>query len=480
MVTTVRERPADADTDGVFTIGSHRPRPSRAGAVALAVGCVLAVFAQASAAASFPLSIPAPAQGTPRVLAAGEEGASVVVWATDSVYQGYGALTVDTIGAGPDPVRSRWSARRSLLAGSARDRAGNLDLLTMVGANARSTDEPRLVLYRARQNGGVRRVWSGGAGWQAAVARRGKRLAIAWIKTVAGRRGHPPHVVLRLVTSPDGKRFSRPRTINDVLPSTPDADDPGFVNDLALTLDPSGQPVVALTAPRRRAYRLVLASLTAAGRVRTRQLTRGVDGLVQAETTVGGRVVVVVEDTGIEGEGGECVADQEPRKIFATVREPRASRFEAVVLLHSGPYSCADAAARLVTNDTDQPAVLWGSAPETPPSAPIVKLAIARRGKAFAPPVTIASGAMLRTATYHGGGMLLAVTTRPVDPDYPYGGPLVLQAITSGSGVGPFEPVDPAGASVVLSDTTDDGTNSLVAWLPTGSRDLRLNGFGGQ
>lgn len=147
--------------------------------------------------------------------------------------------------------------------------------------------------------------------------------------------------------------------------------------------------------------------------------------------------------------------------------------------MDSGPYSCADSAAQLVTNAGEPPAVLWGSAAEAPQTPPTVKLAIAQRGQPFGPPATIASGALLCTATYHDGGMLFAVTTRPIDATDPYGGPLVLQAITSGSGVGALEPVDPAGAQNVLSDTTDNGTDSLIAWQPTGSRDLHLTGFGG-
>ncbi|MDP1849908.1 MAG: hypothetical protein Q8K79_19135 [Solirubrobacteraceae bacterium] len=350
----------------------------------------------------------------------------------------------------------------------------------MVGSATHSADEPRLVLYRARQNGGVRRVWSAGAGRQAAVARRGKRLAIAWIKTIRERGTGAGRVVLRLVTG-TGKRFARPRTIEHVLPSWLADDEPAFVNDLALTLDVSGHPVVALTVSRRGAPVLVLASLTNTGRVRARQLTRGVDGLVNAQTTRGGRVAVTVEDTGIEGERGECVGDQRPRQIWGTVREPKATRFGAVVRLHSGAFSCADSAAQLVTNAGERPAVLWGSANAAPQAPPTVKLATAAVGKPFGTPATVASNALFRTATYHAGAsMLLAVTTRPTDPTNPYSGPLVLQAITAGSGVGPREPIDLAGAQNVLSDTTDNGTNSLVAWQTTGTRDLRLTSIGGQ
>jgi hypothetical protein len=452
---------------------------SLARSAGLVVWCALVAF-PAAAAAKFPLTIPAPGRGTPSALVAGDAGASIVVWSTNPIYDGYGPLTIDTIEAGPAPARRRWSTARSLLAGVARDRAGDLDLLTMLSADARGSDEPRLVLYRARQNGGVRRVWSAGASRQAAVARRGKRVAVAWTQTIAAHGAGPGRLVLRLVTSRDGRRFTRPRGVSHVLPSWLSANEPAFVNDLALTLDAAGNPVIALTASRRHAPALVLASLSPSGRVRFRQVTTGVDGLVTAQTTAGGRVAVVAEDTGIEGETGECVSDHEPRQIWGTVRERHAKHFGPVVLLGSGPYDCADSAAQLVTNAGEDPAVLWGSAAAAPQTPPTVKLAVAGLGKPFGSPATIAGGALLRTATYHGGGMLFVVTTRPTDAMSPYGGPLILQAITSGSGVGPLEPVDPAGAQVVLSDTTDDGTDSVVVWQAPASRDLHLTGFGGQ
>jgi hypothetical protein len=449
----------------------------RAGLVVVA----LLVFPAAAAAADFTLTIPAPAGGSPRVFETGartgEGGASIVVWSTDSVCEGLGPLTVDTMFAGPGRARRRWTAERSTLADVARDSAGDLDLLTMAGSATPGTFEARLVLYRAVQNGRVRRVWSGGRSWKAAVARRGRRLAIAWLQTIGGHGSSPGRVVLRLVTSPDGRRFSAAHTIGHVLPSWLSGDQPGFVNDLALALDAGGRPVVALTASRRAAPALVLATLTTRGRVRSRQLARGVDGLVDAQATRSGRVAVIVEDTGIEGEVGECVSDHKPRRIWGTIRDAHATRFGAVVMLHTGPYTCEDSPAQLVTGSSSVPAVVWGSAAGAPQTPPSVMLALALPGGPFAPAVTIASGALFRTATWReGGGILSVVTTRPTDPHNLYGGPLVHQGVTAGSGVSPAEPFDPAGAETVISATTD----SDVAWQRPGSRDLQLTGFGGQ
>jgi hypothetical protein len=66
------------------------------------------------------------------------------------------------------------------------------------------------------------------------------------------------------------------------------------------------------------------------------------------------------------------------------------------------------------------------------------------------------------------------VLYRVVQDGHLYGGPLVRQAITSGSGLSPSEPFDPAGAETVISATT----GSFVAWQRPGSRDLQLTGFG--
>jgi hypothetical protein len=68
------------------------------------------------------------------------------------------------------------------------------------------------------------------------------------------------------------------------------------------------------------------------------------------------------------------------------------------------------------------------------------------------------------------------VPYRVVQDGHLYGGPLVRQAITSGSGLSPPEPFDPAGAETVIIATT----GSFVAWQRPGSRDLQLTGFGGQ
>ena len=443
-----------------------------------AVGAFALGLVPGTAQAQAPFVVPAPSKGAPSVVAAGEQGAAIVAWSTSAIYEGFGPLTVDTVLPGPDRTRRRWSTDRSLLQSSAGDGAGNLDLLTIKsprGAGAK----PRLVLYRARQGARVRQVWTGPWRPNAAVARRGNSVAIAWIEPVRVRGSRPDRQVLRLTTSTGGGRFTRPRAITGVLPRFIGRDDPAYVSDLDLTLDAGGNPVVALTAWHRPAPVLVLASLTRAGRVRARKVASGVDGLVDAHTTATGRVAVLVEDTGIEGDAGECVGDGNGRKIWATVREPGTSAFGAVQRLESTPFSCAGTGSELVSSDGGLIGVLWSNAPEgLAPAAPSVQLATAAPGSAFGAPAII-DGALLRAATFHGGS-LFVLTSRPTDVHNPYAGPLVLQAVTGGSGIGPLEPVEPNGAAGVVADTSPSGTATLLAWRAVGRRDLQLRWIGGQ
>ena len=182
------------------------------------VFAIVLLAPSAAHSASLPLTIPAPAKGFPRVLAAGDSGALIAVWSTDEVYEGYGPLTVDTLACGPGVERRRWRTTDALLADHARDSKANLDLLAARPTGKEddrlaSIGAQRFTLYRARQDGAVRRVWSGGLGRNGLVARRGSKVAVAWVDY----RGKGP--VLRLVTSTDGRSFSRPRAVRGFLPT---------------------------------------------------------------------------------------------------------------------------------------------------------------------------------------------------------------------------------------------------------------------
>lgn len=410
-------------------------------------------------------SVPAPAKGSPQVLSPGNSGASVLVWATDDVYEGFGPLTVDSIHSGPDRERTRTTVADAELADSARDGAGHLDLL-VARKPRRATSQPALSLYRALQDGQVRRVWSGGPGRVAAVARRDSAVAVAWIEQ-AGTRSQ-----LKLVMSRDGSHFSRARTVTAVLPRFPRTGPVSSVNDLDLALDAHHRPVLGVTISRRVNPVLVLAALTARGGVRTRQVSNDVDGLVQLETTARGRVAVVVDDTGIEGERGECVGDATGRRLFASTRERTSARFHVVQRLDTHPLECGSGGAKLVTIG-ERAAVLW----TRPGRAPTIQGAQAEPGRPFAAATALASGAILRAATDWRGQLVFA-STIPAADVYA-AGPLALQVINA-SGVNPREAISTNATGLVLLDRDPDDIDMLAAWQEPGSRTVQLKYFGGQ
>jgi hypothetical protein len=436
---------------------------------------LVALIATTGVAWARALDVPAPAKGFPSVVAAGESGATLVVWSTDEIYQGYGPLTVDTILSGPTAERRRWRKPNSLLADSARDRNNNLDLLVATGPVDRpgSITVPRLALYRAKQDGRVRRTWSGPLGANGVVARRGSTVAVVW---VAYRKRVPS---LHMVTSTRGRPFSRPRTVHGVLPRFLRTTDLGYINDLDLTLDADARPVIALTAWHRPAPMLVIAQVTRGGRVRTRQVTRGIDGLVQASTTRRGRVAVMADDTGVEGERGECVGDAKGRRLWATVRDRGATRFPRVRRLDAHPLDCASRGARLVSNVGERVWFMWTSWTGEV-SVRHVRAAYSGPGEAISASITLADNAIVAAATTStAGGLVNFFTTQVTDALNPYGGALLMQTI-SAAGVSEAEPVDPNGVGSVFADRNPGDTFTLLAWVGIRGSSLHLQPFGGQ
>lgn len=443
---------------------SSRSATALAIAALAAIAWLLAAGAAPAAHAAGDFSVPAPAKGSPRVLSPGNSGASLLVWATDDVYEGFGPLTVDAIHSGPDRKRTRTTLADAELADSARDPAGHLDLLVARKPRGASS-QPAPALYRALQDGkGVRRVWSGGPGRVAAVARRDSAVAVAWIEQ-AGTRSQ-----IKLVMSRDGSHFTPARTVTGVLPRFPRTGPVSGVNDLDLTLDAHHRPVLGVTISRRMNPVLVLAALTARGRVRTRQVSNDVDGLVDLETTPRGRVAVVVDDTGIEGEGGECVRDAMGRRLFASTRERTSARFHVVQRLDAHPLECGSGGAKLVTIG-ERVAVLW----TRPGDVRTIQGALAEPGRPFAAPTALASGAILQAATGWRGQLVFASTIP--GPDV-YAGPLALQVINA-SGVNAREAISPTATGLVLLDRDPDDIDMLAAWQQPASRTVRLKYFGG-
>ena len=409
-------------------------------------------------------SVPAPAKGSPKVLSSGNSGASLLVWATNDIYEGFGPLTVDTIRGGRDRRRTRMTIRDAELADSARDRAGHLDLL-VARKPRRASSQPVLALYRALQGGRVRRVWSGGLGRVAAVARRDSAVAVAWVEQTGTRS------LIKLATSRDGLHFTRTRIVSGVLPRFPHTGPVSSVNDLDVSLDAHHRPVLGVTISRRVNPVLVLAALTRHGKVRARQVSDDVDGLIHLETTARGRVAVAVDDTGIEGERGECVGDPNGRRLFAATRERTSARFHVVQRLDAHPLDCGSGGAQLETIG-ERVAVLWTRPGETR----TIEGALAEPGRPFAAPTALASGAVLRAATDWRGQLAFASIIPGADV---YAGPLALQ-IVNASGVNPREPIATNSTGLVLLDRDPHDIDMLAAWQDAGSREVQLKYFGGQ
>jgi hypothetical protein len=245
------------------------------------------------------------------------------------------------------------------------------------------------------------------------------------------------------------------------------------VNDLDLTLDAHHRPVLGVTISRRVNPVLVLAALTGGGRVRTRQVSDDVDGLVQLETTARGRVAVVVDDTGIEGERGECVGDSAGRRLFASTRERTSARFHVVQRLDAHPLDCGSGGAKLETIG-ERVSVLW----TRPGGARTIQGVQAEPGRSFPAPTALASGAILQAATGWRGQLVFASTIAGAGADV-YAGPLALQVINA-SGVNQREAISTNAAGLVLLDRDPDDIDMLAAWQEPGSRAVQLKYFGGQ
>lgn len=405
-----------------------------------------------------------PGVGSPRVLAASSSGV-IVVRATDAIYQGPGDLTVDVVR--PGEPRARQTLRKRLLLDHAAPAGGRVDLLVQHAGS-----EPALELWQGTADGTARRAWRHVAkpGGIAALARRGSQVAIAWL-SYSRDPDVPPRI--RLVTGSDRRGLGRMRTVRGLLPSS-GARDQGAITDLALGLQ--RRPVLAVSRWRRGGSQLLLASTAASGRVLTRQVTRANDGLVDVVTTPGGRVGVLLENTGVEGERGECVFDHTQRQIHIAVREPGARRFAPTQRLDDLRSVCSAPRARLVGMDDDGLAVLWGTAVEyagPEQDAPqAIRVAVAARGKAFGKRAAPWPGARLQSAlAAPGGGLLLFAI--PAPSAQTLAGPLQLQRRGPDGSVAATETAAPDATDGVLAAVAPD--RSLRAgWIQLGGDEFLL------
>jgi hypothetical protein len=382
--------------------------------VLLAVLTLLLAAPAANAAFTPIASLPREQEEVPRALAFGEGGRGVVVSEVGS--------TLKLVAL---PSGRRSSFANTTLLDSVPRPEGGVDLLVRRGAE--------LILRRVLPPGQVYDLWSvRTAATEAAVARRGSTVVVAW----------PVGSTVRFVSRRDRGIPSRPRVAR--LRLRP-------VHDLDLVLDARGRRVVGVTYARGG---LILATVTAGGRVVRRQVSPGVDGLVELERTLGGRIGAMVEDTGIEGDAGECVADGRGRHIRVAIRERGASSFWPVQTLESPPVDCAGGALLRALPDGRLVAIYQAGSYDRPPL--LARIAVAPEERRFEGLSTLATDARADTAAVAAGRLVIGLLRRTTQPEVFTG---ALSVLRFG---GAEEPITGGAASPLLGV---DGTGvAMLAW----------------
>jgi hypothetical protein len=413
-----------------------------------------------------PVTLPASGTGegvTPLLALAGSHGTVLVTGGVRNPYQAPADLTVEVVRDGA--IVRRTVLRKAWLADSAPTGGGGVDLLIWQGPDPRMRPS-RLSLQQVTADGRVHRRWSTTVATELAALGRNAagRVAIAW----PGGDG-----ALRLARGRDGGRFRRAVRITGVLPSWLRRDDPAYLDDIDVGVGPDGRTVVAATAWHRPRPALVLATVSAAGRALTRQVADGVVGLVDVQPTAHGRLGVLVEDTGIEGEYGECVSDRDGRTIWGAVREAGASRFGPVSQLGHAPLQCTQRGAELAAAPDDSLTIVFDRAVELPnQGVPAVLISTAPSGSGFPVPVEAFSGRVWTGVQIpEPGAVDVTLADAGKDPTQNYGTGMRAghRAATDAEDVTPLGPY-----LAVVARTTADAP--ALYWQDTDGRHLSTAG----
>ncbi|MEJ7798493.1 MAG: hypothetical protein WKF42_08345 [Solirubrobacteraceae bacterium] len=384
-----------------------------------------------AAAATTPLSLPALDDEIPRALAlsADRRGALVTQAGGDAGTQSVIAV----------PAGTRRSFPNTTVLDSVNRRDGGVDMLLRRGADRLM--RAQLTLRRVMPSGRIYDLWShDSAATVGALARGRDRTVTVW----AERGG------LRIITRPDGGLPTRRRDVP--------LGQPGTIS-LGLALDARGRLSMAATTPRDG---LVVAALTRRGGVLRRQVYRRASGLVEMVATPAGRVGVLVEDTGIEGDGGECVADGRGRHIRAVVRERLAKRFGSLQTIESPRFGCGSGGALLrATRQEGLTAIYQGGSYDRPPL--LARMAVARRGHRFSAPHTLLSDARADTAVVtRDSELVIGLLRKTVQPEVFSGSLNVFHApdayvqVDTGPAFAPLLALDAAGDDVLAWRTAGE------------------------
>lgn len=409
----------------------------------LALGGVAASTAATPAQADRPLS----AIGTPG------GGALVVSGTRPNPYDSGDVITVRRYSATADPAAVATLGKAQLL----DERASTKDDLLLVRLNAVGlVSLGRLQLVKLSADGRLRTVWSapGLSSATATLARDGRgRVAVAWLTGPAGNAGQP---IVRLATSRDGRTFSNARTVRQR------GGKPLGAGALALALDRHGAPVLSIVRSGRPGATTV-ARISARGTVLSSQRFSTVSGTPSMAQTASGRIALLVHDTGIEGEIGECVGDGSPRRVWAAVAEPGSTRFGAPASLNTQRAYCGDGGApELLTAPGNAFVVAFGAIPDGT-AVPEVRVATAAPGAGFADAPVVWPGHGLAGAAIgpRDGSLVVALDGNPLlsarqGADGALAAPAVL---ASGTALGTFVPDRVNGG--VLATTTDGALHRL-------------------
>jgi hypothetical protein len=388
---------------------------------------LLSVPATAGATLTTPVEIPATMGEIPQAMAFSDDRSGVVVTQVPAGAEGGPAQSLVKIPAG-----TREAFPGTTLIDSAQRKDGGVDLLVRHGSD--------LTLRRLKANGKAYDLWSvKTTSGRAALARGANRTVVAW------REG----TTLRLVTRPDKGIPSKPRIARLSLPS---------VRDLALAVDVSNRLVAAVSTKQSG---LILASLTSRGTVLQRQVFQKVSGLVSAAVTTHGRVGVLIEDTGIVGDSGECVTDNGGRHIRVALRERKVKRFRDVQTIESPPFGCGSTGAILRAGPKDLFALLFqGGSVDLPPL--LARVSIATRGHRFTDAQTLAENARSDTAVVSSNGKVIAALLRETtDPGVTAGSLSLIRTgvpeepVSMGPAFSPLLGLDTAGQAVLTWRTGD-------------------------
>ena len=389
-----------------------------------------ALAAPATAAAAFapPFGIPAAGNETPRALAFAD-GHGVLV--TQAGGQPYSEATQHTITI---PGGRRETFEDTAILDSVARQDGGVDLLVRHGSNPLKRAD--ITLRRVLPSGKVYDLWSVRTkSYSGALARGKDRTYVAW----------PEGSVLKLVSRPDGGIPTHPHNARIGLRGAAGVD---------LAVDARGRLVAAVASPGTG---LVVASVRPTGSVLQRQVRFDVSGPVEIAVTSRGRVGVLSEDTGIEGDGGECVADREGRHIRVLVRERDAARFGATQTIESPRFGCGSTGALLRALPADGLAVVYqGGSYDFPPL--LARVATAARGQRFGAPVTLAADARADTAVVtHAGRLVIGLLRKTAQPEL-FSGALSILRVP-----GAEEPVAAGPVSSPLL-SRDRAGRAVLAW----------------